>query len=48
MEFMKIKIFPEFGDAYYVLIPESVEDIDAWIGKNLDNVDFWEDENEED
>ena len=48
MEFMKIKIFPEIGDAYYVLIPESIEDIDAWIDENLNFVDFWEDENEED
>ena len=44
MEFMKIKIFPEIGDAYYVLIPENITNIDAWIDENLKFVDSWEDD----
>lgn len=44
MEFMKIKIYPEIGDAYYILLPNTVTNIDAWIDENLKFVDSWEDD----
>lgn len=42
---MHIKIYPECGDAYIVITPDSVgtpEEIDNWIAENLLGVQFWE------
>lgn len=41
----KIKIYPSFGDIYYVLISEELydnEEIDEWIEDNLKNVEEWQ------
>ena len=46
---MKIKIFPETGDAYVVELPDSVAQannveraINTWVDENLRNVQFWD------
>ena len=42
---MKIKIYPSTGDAYIVILPDSVknaDEIDTWIEENLNCVEFWE------
>lgn len=41
-EYLKIKVFPEIGPVFYVLVPESVEDIDAFLEDHLQNAEFWE------
>ena len=42
---MKIKIYPSIGDAYIVIVPESVvnaDTVDAWIERNFNFVEEWE------
>ena len=46
---MKIKIFPETGDAYIVEVPDSValahdaeKAVNNWVDENLRNVQFWD------
>lgn len=40
--FLKIKIFPEIGPAFYILVPDDVEDIDAFLDDHLINVQEWD------
>ncbi len=37
-----IKVFPSAGPAFYVGVPEDVEDIDLFLDEHLKHVDFWE------
>ena len=44
----KIKIFPETGDAYEVVLPDGVataynaeKAVNDWVDDNLKNVQFW-------
>lgn len=41
-KYLSVKIYPSTGSPFYVLVPESVEDIDAFLDEHLTNVEFWE------
>lgn len=41
-EYLRIKVFPSTGPAFYVLVPESVDDVDLWLDDHLQDVEFWE------
>ena len=39
--YLKVKVYPDIGPAFYVLIPDEVEDIDAFLDEHLQNVASW-------
>ena len=41
-EYLSVKVFPSVGPVFYVLVPESVEDIDLFLDEHLTDVEFWE------
>ena len=41
-EYLTIKVYPVTGPVFYVMIPESVEDIDLFLDEHLSGVEFWE------
>ena len=41
-EYLRIKVFPEIGPAFYILVPAGVEDIDAFLDDHLKNVASWD------
>lgn len=40
--YLRIKVYPDFGPAFFVLVPEEVEDIDEFLEDHLKNVSEWE------
>ena len=38
----KVKVYPEIGPAFYVIVPEDVEDIDLFLDDHLKNVASWD------
>lgn len=40
--YLKVKVYPETGPAFYVLVPEEVEDIDLFLDDHLKNVASWD------
>lgn len=40
--YLRIKVYPDIGPAFYVLVPEEVEDIDEFLYDHLKNVSEWE------
>ena len=43
--FRKVKIYPSIGPAFYVLVPDEVEDIDEFLDDHLKNVEGWSEAN---
>lgn len=41
-EFRRVKVYPETGPAFYVLVPDDVEDVDAFLEDHLNNVTAWD------
>lgn len=41
-EVLIVKVFPTSGSAFYVGVPESVDDVDLFLEDHLKDVDFWE------
>lgn len=41
-EVLVVKVFPCEGPAFYVGVPESVDDIDLFLDDHLKNVNYWE------
>ena len=41
-EYLPVKIYPSIDKPFYVLVPESVDDIDLFLEDHLKNVEFWE------
>lgn len=41
-EYLTVKVFPSVGPIFYVLVPESVEDVDVFLEEHLKDVEFWE------
>lgn len=40
--YLKVKVYPDFGSEFYVLVPEEVEDIDEFLDDHLKNVSEWD------
>ena len=40
--YQKIKVYPSIGEAFYVMVPDSVEDIDEFLEDHLINVEEWD------
>lgn len=40
--YLRVKVYPDIGPAFYVLVPEEVEDIDEFLDDHLTNVSEWE------
>jgi len=40
--YLKVKVYPETGPAFYVLVPDEVEDIDEFLDEHLKNVSNWD------
>lgn len=45
--YLKVKVYPDIGPAFYVLVPDEVEDIDEFLDEHLKNVSecgeaFWQ------
>lgn len=42
---MKLKIYPEIGNPYFILLPDNIRtesEIDNWLDDHTRNVSFWE------
>ena len=37
-----VKVFPTFGPAFVVGVPEHVDDVDMFLEDHIKNIDFWE------
>jgi len=41
-EFRRVKIYPEIGPAFYIFVPDEVEDTDLYLDDHLKNVVSWD------